>query len=167
MKRILLTILAIILCLAAFSGCDKECDHNWERISNYNESTAQDKCTKCGETRLYTDPDAINPSLKQNESILSEFDMYCTVSEINAANPKIIKLSKTDNVCQFGYGIESSAVGLGTYELTDTILTLTFEQGHVYVFNVVGDDMVFDADKSSTPVVEDGTVFKKVNQIAN
>ena len=85
--------------------------------------------------------------------------MYCTVSEINAANPKIIKLSKTDNVCQFGYGIECSAVGLGTYELTTTILTLTFEQGHVYVFNVVGDDMVFDADKSSTPVVEDGTVY--------
>ena len=163
MKRTLLTIFVIILCLAAFSGCVKECEHSWERISNYNESTAQDKCTKCGETRLYTDPDAINPSLKQNESILSDFDMYCTVS----ANPKTIKLSKTDNVCQFGYGIESSAVGLGTYELTDTILTLTFEQGHVYVFNVVGDDMVFDADKSSTPVVEDGTVFKKVNQIAN
>ena len=167
MKQILLTILAILLCLMAFSGCDKECEHNWERISNYNESTAQDKCTKCGETRLYTDPDAINPSLKQNESILSEFDMYCTVSEINAENPKIIKLSKTDNVCQFGYGIESSAVGLGTYELTTTILTLTFEQGRVYVFNVVGDDMVFDADKSSTLVVEDGTVFKKVNQIEN
>ena len=167
MKRILLTVLMITLCLTIFSGCNKECEHNWERIGNYNESTAQDRCTKCGETRLYTDPDAINPSLKQNESILSEFDMYCTVSEINAANPKIIKLSKTDNVCQFGYGIESSAVGLGTYELTTTILTLTFEQGHVYVFNVVGDDMVFDADKSSTPVVEDGTVFKKVNQIAN
>ena len=33
--------------------------------------------------------------------------------------------------------------------------------------NGVGDDMVFDADKSSTPVVEDGTVFKKVNQLAN
>ena len=61
MKRILLAILAIILCLMAFSGCDKECDHNWERISNYNESTAQDKCTKCGETRLYTDPDIMIP----------------------------------------------------------------------------------------------------------
>ena len=61
MKRILLTILAIILCLMAFSGCDKECDHNWERIGNYNESTAQDKCTKCGETRLYTDPDIMIP----------------------------------------------------------------------------------------------------------
>ena len=59
MKRILLTILAIMLCLSIFSGCDKECGHNWERISNYNESTAQDKCTKCGETRLYTDPDSI------------------------------------------------------------------------------------------------------------
>ena len=57
MKRILLTALAMMLCLTIFSGCNKECDHNWERIENYNESTAQDKCTKCGETRLYTDPD--------------------------------------------------------------------------------------------------------------
>ena len=63
MKRILLAIFAIILCLAAFSGCDKECDHNWERIGNYNESTAQDKCSKCGETRLYTDPDIFRESV--------------------------------------------------------------------------------------------------------
>ena len=167
MKRTLLTVLAITLCLTIFSGCNKECEHNWERIGNYNESTAQDKCTKCGETRLYTDPDSIDPSHKQNEAILSEFDMYCTMSEISSVNQKTIKISKTDNTCQFGYGIESSTVGIGTYELTTTILTLTFERGHVYVFNVVGDDMVFDADKSSTPVVEDGTVFKKVNQIEN
>ena len=167
MKRILLTVLMITLCLTIFSGCNKECEHNWERIVNYNESTAQDKCTKCGETRLYTDPDSLDPSHKQNESILSEFNMYCTVGEISSANPKTIKLSKTDDVCQFGYGIESNAVGLGTYELTETTLALVLEQDHVYVFNVVGEDLVFDADKSSTPVVEDGTVFKKVNQLAN
>ena len=103
-------------------------------------------------------------AVAQNGSILTEFDMYCTVSEISSVNPKTIKLSKTDNTCQFGHGIESSAVGIGTYELTDTTLTLTLEQDHVYFFNVVGEDLVFDADKSSSPVVEDGTVFKKIKQ---
>ena len=68
MKRILLTALAMMLCLTIFSGCNKECDHNWERIENYNGSTAQDKCTKCGETRLDTDPDSINPSHRQDET---------------------------------------------------------------------------------------------------
>ena len=68
MKRILLTVLTITLCLTIFSGCNKECEHNWERIGNYNESTAQDRCTKCGETRLYTDPDSIDPSHEQSET---------------------------------------------------------------------------------------------------
>ena len=35
------------------------CDHDWVRIENYNESTAVDRCTKCGQTRMYTDPDAM------------------------------------------------------------------------------------------------------------
>ena len=68
MKRILLTVLAITLCLTIFSGCNKECEHNWERIGNYNESTAQNKCTKCGETRLYTAPDSIDPSHEQSKT---------------------------------------------------------------------------------------------------
>lgn len=103
-------------------------------------------------------------TVSQNVSVLSEFDMYSSVSEISSVYPKTIKLSKMDNTCQFGYGIESSAVGLGTYELTDATLTLTLAQDHVYVFNVVGEDLVFDAEKSSSPVVEDRTVFKKVKQ---
>ena len=59
MKRIFLTVLSIMLCLTIFWGCNKKCEHNWERIGNYNEATAQDKCIKCGETRLYTDPDSV------------------------------------------------------------------------------------------------------------
>ena len=85
MKKTLSLLIALLLCVSAFSGCDNvlpqngssqttddtintnaECEHNWERIGNLNESTAQDRCTKCGETRLYTDPDSIN---KPNDEI--------------------------------------------------------------------------------------------------
>ena len=79
MKRTLSILIVLLFCVFVFVGCDNvfssnsgpqtmndtfntnvECEHNWERIGNYNESTAQDRCTKCGETRLYTDPDSIN-----------------------------------------------------------------------------------------------------------
>ena len=79
MKKTLSLLIALLLCVSAFSGCNNvlpqnadsqttntECEHNWERIGNLNESTAQDRCTKCGETRLYTDPDSIN---KPNDEI--------------------------------------------------------------------------------------------------
>ena len=73
MKRTLSILIVLLFCLSVFVGCDNalsqnagsqttntECEHNWERIGSYNEFTAQDRCTKCGETRLYTDPDSIN-----------------------------------------------------------------------------------------------------------
>ena len=79
MKRTLSILIVLLLCLSVFIGCDNvlsqnggsqttntECEHDWERIGNLNESTAQDRCTKCGETRLYTDPDSIN---KPNDEI--------------------------------------------------------------------------------------------------
>ena len=37
----------------------EECEHNWERVANVNESTACDKCSKCGETRMYTAPESL------------------------------------------------------------------------------------------------------------
>ena len=87
MKQILLTILAILLCLMAFSGCDKECEHNWERISNYNESTAQDKCTKCGETRLYTDPDIVSGKRLPIVMTIAETLPSCVAFEYKDGNP--------------------------------------------------------------------------------
>lgn len=57
MKQILLITLAI--CLLAFSGCAKECDHNWQRTANFDQHTAVDKCTICEETRMYTDRDSL------------------------------------------------------------------------------------------------------------
>lgn len=87
MKRILLTLLAIILCLMAFSGCDKECNHNWERIGNYNESTAQDKCSKCGETRLYTDPDIVSGKRLPIVMTIAETLPSCVAFEYKDGNP--------------------------------------------------------------------------------
>lgn len=59
MKRILLIILTISLCLPAFSGCAKECEHSWQRTANFDQHTAVDKCTICEETRMYTDRDSL------------------------------------------------------------------------------------------------------------
>ena len=93
MKKFLTMFLIILLCVSAFSGCDNvlpqnggsqttndtlntnvECEHNWERIGNLNESTAQDKCTKCGETRQYTDPDSINPDCEHDWERISNYN---------------------------------------------------------------------------------------------
>lgn len=57
MKRILLIILTISLPI--FSGCAKECDHNWQRTANFDQHTAVDKCAICEETRMYTDRDSL------------------------------------------------------------------------------------------------------------
>ena len=62
LKKILLLILMAVLVISSAS-CSKSdikgCEHNWERVDNFNEYTAMDKCTKCGNTRKYTDPDNI------------------------------------------------------------------------------------------------------------
>ena len=62
LKRILLLILVAVLVISSAS-CSKSdikgCEHNWERIDNFNEYTAMDKCTKCSNTRKYTDPENI------------------------------------------------------------------------------------------------------------
>lgn len=65
MKKILAIILALAL-ITLFPGCNSDrqtnCEHSWERAESLNEYTAVDKCSKCGVTRMYTDPDAITHS---------------------------------------------------------------------------------------------------------
>ena len=39
------------------SEASTECRHNWGRIENFDEYTAVDKCSICGVTQMYTDPD--------------------------------------------------------------------------------------------------------------
>ena len=67
MRRFLSAMLAIIICVSFLTSCDnangnKMCEHKWERTENFNEHTAVDKCSICGVTRMYTDPDSISPS---------------------------------------------------------------------------------------------------------
>ncbi len=62
MKRIV-AIMLVLTFICSFYGCgshnSNECKHNWERVENYSEYTAMDKCSKCNMTRKYTDPDRI------------------------------------------------------------------------------------------------------------
>ncbi len=60
MKRILLNILTLCLCAAAFASCGTKCDHDWERTANYDTHTAVDKCSICEETRMYTERDSMS-----------------------------------------------------------------------------------------------------------
>ena len=81
MKKILLSMLAIILCMSLLSGCDQKspenngspstgdtsdtstrCTHDWKRTENLNEYTAVEQCSACGITRMYTDTDNISDS---------------------------------------------------------------------------------------------------------
>ena len=88
MKKILVFMLAALLCFSLLVSCNLpggeqesgesvsvekddpfdfiDCEHNWERIDNLNESTARDECTKCGMIRLYTDPDKVGETEKTN-----------------------------------------------------------------------------------------------------
>lgn len=59
-----------------------------------------------------------------------------------------IYLSRTDDSFQFTYSLFSSTILAGTYELTDTGLTLTAGDDR-YVFHRDGGGYLFDAEKSS------------------
>ena len=69
MKRVLLIILALALSLPAFSSCGKECDHQWERVTNYDQHTSVDKCSECEETRMYTDRDSVPDSRTDEDQL--------------------------------------------------------------------------------------------------
>ena len=74
MKKVVLFVCIACLWL---TGCavlpdhleNTECEHDWQRTSNLNESTAVDTCTKCGETRKYTDPDSVPKSYRFSGSV--------------------------------------------------------------------------------------------------
>lgn len=74
MKKVALFVCIVCLWL---TGCavlpdhleNTECEHDWQRTSNLNESTAVDTCTKCGETRKYTDPDSVPKSYRFSGSV--------------------------------------------------------------------------------------------------
>ncbi len=78
MKKLLTAILATLLMLSVV-GCGTDegscgtdevsngtdgisCEHKWERAENENEYTAKEKCSLCGITRTYTDPESVTHS---------------------------------------------------------------------------------------------------------
>ena len=81
MRKLVSAMLALMLCASLLSSCNHAlpetgdsqstndtsdtntaCKHNWERSENFNDYTAVDKCSICGVTRMYTDPDNIPDS---------------------------------------------------------------------------------------------------------
>jgi hypothetical protein len=131
MKKTLLSMLAIIICLSLFSGCDnvlsenngspstsntsnanEDCKHSWElipsskneyqcsicktihlcdnpndweRIQNYNESTAVYKCKICGSEHFTTDPDSINPPSAETKYKIEFADHYEIANDLKEA----------------------------------------------------------------------------------
>ena len=74
--------------------------------------------------------------------------LYGYKKSVDPGTPTIV-LCK-DGTCQFTYSELSSYIAIGTYELTDKTLTIeTFDGDNVYVFEVQGDNFVFNALKSS------------------
>ncbi len=83
--RVLSIVLAVLICTLLLSGCNKTtdnlqdntthkwCDHKWSRDENLNQYTAVEKCSKCGVTRKYTDPDNI-----PNIDFDTDFEIMCT-----------------------------------------------------------------------------------------
>ncbi|MBR4062777.1 MAG: hypothetical protein IKK01_06900 [Clostridia bacterium] len=84
MKRILLMMFAALMCLSAFSGCAKECDHNWQRTANFDQHTAVDKCTICEETRMYTDRDSLPAQASKFPAEPSHLSVSDDISTIQA-----------------------------------------------------------------------------------
>ena len=86
MKKILSLLIALLLCVSVFSGCDNvlpqngssqttddtlntntECEHNWELIS---QSEHEYKCSNCKETHLCGNAEDLEKAGRLNESTL-------------------------------------------------------------------------------------------------
>ncbi len=124
-----------------------------------------------------------NSKTKKFEVIESDFDpanlmsryevfdkRYYYVGEVDYAD---LNLYTDDNTCQLTLSMFSSYYGGGTYEESDEYLVVTTNNGKKYTFAKDGDNLIFNADKSSkvpkykysangkpTPCIPDGAVFK-------
>ena len=79
MKKILLSMIAIILCISLLTGCagtvsTPQCNHTWQRIENSNEYTAVEQCSLCNVTRMYTDSASITKSVDEEGFTLLQYD---------------------------------------------------------------------------------------------
>ncbi len=107
-------------------------------------------------------------------NLLSRYDVfdkrYSYSSGIDNAS---LCLYIDDNTCQLTLSMLSSYYGGGTYEESDEYLVVTTNGGKKYTFKKDGDNLIFNADKSSEvpkykyssgaksePCIPDGAVFK-------
>jgi hypothetical protein len=57
----------------------------------------------------------------------------------------------TDDEILFSYNLLSSYLPLGTYQIDDDILTMTTDDNkYIYVFQIDGDNLIFQRNKSSS-----------------
>ncbi|MBE6955139.1 MAG: hypothetical protein E7449_04420 [Ruminococcaceae bacterium] len=87
---------------------------------------------------------------------------YCMRSSEEIMKPGFALFE--DGTFSMTFSMVSSYIGVGTYEMTEDKLTLRTNDGQfVYVFDIVDDKMIFDAEASSEMVwfsgMKDGAVF--------
>ena len=139
MKRTTTMLIALLLCLFIFTGCDRDLSKN----SN-SQST--------------------NDTVDTSEDIVIERIYVCEESD-DVFKPIITLFG--DNKCSFTFSALSSYLGIGTYTIEDDFFVLNTDDGlYTYTFKIDGEDMdrlIFVADKSSDYLhqgqFEDGSVF--------
>ena len=139
MKRTTTMLIALLLCLFIFTGCDRDLSKNSNSQStNDTVDTSEDIAIK----RIY---------------VYEESD--------DVVKPIITLFG--DNKCSFTFSALSSYLGIGTYTIEDDFFVLNTDDGlYTYTFKIEGEDMdrlIFVADKSSDYIhqgqFEDGSVF--------
>ena len=139
MKRTTTMLIALLLCLFIFTGCDCDLSKN----SNFQST---------------------NDTVDTSEDIVIERIYVCEESD-DVFKPIITLLG--DNKCSFTFSALSSYLGIGTYTIEDDFFVLNTDDGlYTYTFKIEGEDMdrlIFVADKSSDYIhqgqFEDGSVF--------
>ena len=108
------------------------------------------------------------PTLKEYELVVDE-----TSGESKATIPSLT-INTSDKTFNFTYDPFSSYLSVGTYEITDSTLTASTDDGErIYIFNIVNDntlkfiakgsyEMKLTDDRMGT-LVTDQAIFKLVN----
>lgn len=83
------------------------------------------------------------------QETLTENTRYSFKDSVDPIDPTII-LSQKEQRFQFTYSALSSYIAVGTYELTDSELTLKTDDGNnTYVFTIAGNTFIFNSKKST------------------
>ncbi len=72
----------------------------------------------------------------------------------------------SDNTITFTYDLLSSYLPRGNYSIDDDILTMTTDSKNIYVFQIDGDNLIFQKSKSSSVNLKDGEHGVKITDKA-